>query len=259
MHQPLQSNHTHENDGEKRTKIVVIITLVMMVIEIGTGVVYNSIALLADGLHMGTHAAALGITLYAYYFARTNSDIKDNPEKTEQVNALGGFASAIVLFIVALYIGWEALMRLSSPEPIGYEEAILVAIVGLVVNLYCAHILGDGHHHGHTHHEHHTHEFNSEKEGIVGEYLEDFNQVLNTFGGWLTDSKNIDDLNLRGAYLHVLSDALISIFVIFALLMGMMFGLEMLDPIVGMIGGIVIAKWSVGLIKDSSKVLLEME
>ena len=82
---------------------------------------------------------------------------------------------------------------------------------------------------------------------------------MNTFGGWLTDSKNIDDLNLRGAYLHVLSDALISIFVIFALLMGMMFGLEMLDPIVGMIGGIVIAKWSVGLIKDSSKVLLEMK
>ena len=259
MHQPLQHNDTHREDGEKRTRIVVIITLVMMIIEIGTGVVYNSIALLADGLHMGTHAAALGITLYAYYFARTNSDIKDNPEKTEQVNALGGFASAIVLFIVALYIGWEALMRLSNPKPIGYEEAILVAIVGLVVNLYCAHILGDGHQHSHTHHEHHTHKFDSKKWGIIGEYLEDFNKVLKTFGGWLTDSKNIDDLNLRGAYLHVLSDALISIFVIFALLMGMMFGLEMLDPIVGMIGGIVIAKWSVGLIKDSSKVLLEME
>ena len=259
MHQPLQPDHTHKGDGEKRTKIVVIITLVMMVIEIGTGVVYNSIALLADGLHMGTHAAALGITLYAYYFARTNPNIKDNPEKTEQVNALGGFASAIVLFIVALYIGWEALVRLSNPEPIGYEEAVLVAIVGLVVNLYCAHILGDGQQHSHTHHEHHTHEFDSKKWGIIGEYLEDFNQVLNTFGGWLTDSKNIDDLNLRGAYLHVLSDALISIFVIFALLMGMMFGLEMLDPIVGMVGGIVIAKWSVGLIKDSSKVLLEMK
>ena len=259
MHQPLQPDHTHKGDGEKRTRIVVIITLVMMVIEIGTGVVYNSIALLADGLHMGTHAAALGITLYAYYFARTNPNIKDNPEKTEQVNALGGFASAIVLFIVALYIGWEALVRLSNPEPIGYEEAILVAIVGLVVNLYCAHILGDGQHHSHAHHEHHTHEFDSKKWGIIGEYLEDFNKVLKTFGGWLTDSKNIDDLNLRGAYLHVLSDALISIFVIFALLMGMMFGLEMLDPIVGMIGGIVIAKWSVGLIKDSSKVLLEMK
>ena len=259
MHQPLQPDHTHKGDGEKRTRIVVIITLVMMVIEIGTGVVYNSIALLADGLHMGTHAAALGITLYAYYFARTNPDIKDNPEKTEQVNALGGFASAIVLFIVALYIGWEALVRLSNPEPIGYEEAILVAIVGLIVNLYCAHILGDGQQHGHAHHEHHTHDFDSKKWRIIGDYLEDFNQVLNTFGGWLTDSKNIDDLNLRGAYLHVLSDALISIFVIFALLMGMMFGLEMLDPIVGMIGGIVIAKWSVGLIKESSKVLLEMK
>ena len=125
---------------------------------------------------MGTHAAALGITLYAYYFARTDPNIKNNPEKTEQVNALGGFASAIVLFIVALYIGWEALMRLSSPEPIGYEEAILVAIIGLIVNLYCAHILGDGHHHTHTHHEHHTNEFDSGKWGIIGEYLEDFNQ-----------------------------------------------------------------------------------
>ena len=127
------------------------------------------------------------------------------------------------------------------------------------MNLYCAHILGDGHHHSHGHREHHTHKFDSGKWGIIGEYLEDFNHVLNTFGGWLTDSKNIDDLNLRGAYLHVLSDALISIFVIFALLMGMIFGLEMLDPIVGMVGGIVIAKWSVGLIKDSSKVLLEMD
>ena len=259
MHQPLQTDHMHENDGEKRTRTVVIITLIMMVIEIGTGIVSNSVALLADGLHMGTHAAALGITLYAYYFARTDPNIKNNPEKTEQVNALGGFASAIVLFIVALYIGYEALSTLYEPVAIKYKEAIIVAIIGLFVNLYCAYILGDGHHHNHEHSHEHSHELDSKKWGILGGYLEDFNHVLNTFGGWLTDSNDIDDLNLRGAYLHVLADALVSIFVIFALLLGKSFGWAMLDPMVGIIGGIVIAKWAIGLIRDSSKVLLEIE
>ena len=259
VHQDHSHNHTHEIDGEGRTRIVVIITLIMMVIEIGTGIISHSVALLADGLHMGTHAAALGITLYAYYFSRTHPEIKDNQAKTEQVNALGGFASAVVLFIVALYIGYKALNSLIEQPIIGYKEAVLVAIVGLIVNLYCAYILGGAHHHSHTYDKQRSHEFDSKKWGIIGGYLDDFDSIMGIFGGWLTDSKNIDDLNLRGAYLHVLSDALISIFVIFALLMGMIFDWGFLDPVVGIIGGIVIAKWSIGLIKDSSKILLEME
>ena len=232
----------------------------MMVLEIGTGVVSHSVALLADGLHMGTHAAALGITLYAYYFSRTHPEIKNNKAKTEQVNALGGFASAVVLFIVALYIGYEAMNSLVEKPDIGYKEAILVAIVGLIVNLYCAYLLGGKHQHEHTYNDHHSRELDSEKWGkMIGGYLEDFDSVMGKFGGWLTDSKNIDDLNLRGAYLHVLSDALISVFVIIALVMGMIFSLGFLDPMVGIVGGIVIAKWSIGLIKDSSKILLKME
>ncbi|HJM17599.1 MAG TPA: cation diffusion facilitator family transporter, partial [Candidatus Poseidoniia archaeon] len=153
----MSADHHHhhlDDDSEHKTRIVVAITLVMMVIEVAFGYITKSMALLADGWHMGTHAAALGITLYAYYYARNESKVKG---KRDKVMALGGFASAIVLAIVALYIGWESVDRLMVPQRIDFEDAIIVAFIGLVVNLVCANILGieNHHHHGHDHdHDH---------------------------------------------------------------------------------------------------------
>ena len=139
-------------DGERRTQVVVAITLVMMVVEIATGLFTNSVALLADGWHMGTHAAALGITLYAYHFTRVHPDIEEGSVQASRANALGGFASAIVLGIVALYIGYEAFLHFVDRPEINYGQALPVAVIGLLVNGWCAWILGHGHsEHGHTH------------------------------------------------------------------------------------------------------------
>ena len=140
-------HHLDDDDSEQKTRIVVVITIVMMIIEVTYGYITKSMALLADGWHMGTHAAALGITLYAYHYARNESKVEG---KRDKVMALGGFASAIVLAIVALYIGWESVDRIIAPEKIQFKEAIIVAFIGLVVNLVCANILGiENHNHGH--------------------------------------------------------------------------------------------------------------
>ena len=143
-------------DGERRTQVVVAITLVMMVVEIVTGSLTSSVALLADGWHMGTHAAALGITLYAYHFTRTHPDIEVGSPQASRASALGGFASAIVLGIVALYIGYEAFRHFVERPEISYGQALPVAVIGLFVNGWCAWILGQGHEggghpHGHAH------------------------------------------------------------------------------------------------------------
>ena len=270
----MSGHHHHDIDDEEsesKTRLVVIITLVMMVIEITAGLFTKSMGLLADGWHMGTHAAALGITLYAYYFARTESRVK-NSKST--VMALGGFASSIVLGIVALYIGWESFGRILEPEEIQFQEAILVAIIGLIVNLVCANILGiENHHHGHSHdHEHdhgHGHEHDHEhleKESQGGwdtafsSYKDDWNLLLGKFDSFLTNPNDIEDLNRRGAYLHVLADALVSVMVIIALIIGMFNpNFTVLDPIIGIIAGIVIARWAVGLLIESRNQILDIE
>ena len=255
-------NHSVDEDSESKTKLVVAITLVMMVIEVGFGYLYNSMALLADGWHMGTHAAALGITLYAYYYARNEVKVKG---KRDKVMALGGFASAIVLAIVALWIGIESFERLVTPEKIKFQEAIIVAFIGLVVNLVCANILGiENHHHHHGHDHDHSEPKEIEKgtwATAIESYKNDWRFISDKFDNIITNPDDIEDLNRRGAYLHVLADALVSVLVIIALVIGL-FNDELgqrLDPLIGILAGIVIARWALGLLIGSRNQLLDID
>ena len=267
----MSAGHHHQDiddqDSESKTRLVVGITLVMMVVEVLFGYITKSMALLADGWHMGTHAAALGITLYAYYYARKEAKVSG---KKDKVMALGGFASAIVLAIVALYIGWESVDRIIEPQEIQYKEAVVVAFIGLVVNLVCANILGieNHHHHGHSHdhsHDHNDHENSEPKKGtwsaVIHSYKNDWKFISDKFDNIMTNPEDIEDLNRRGAYLHVLADALVSVLVIIALVVGLFnqgMG-EILDPLIGILAGVVIARWSVGLLIESRNQLLDIE
>ena len=269
-HSHHHHHHDDDADSERKTRLVVAITVVMMVIEVSAGIFTKSMALLADGWHMGTHAAALGITLYAYYYVRTESKVK---KKKDQVMALGGFASAIVLGLVALYIGWESLDKIINPADIKFKEAMVVAIIGLVVNIACANILGHDHHHGHHHH-HHDHDEPKKKPKktepeendrgtwsmVLDSYREDWKVMLGKFEGVMTNPDDIEDLNRRGAYLHVLADALVSVMVILALLFGLLnpSAFSILDPLIGIVAGAVIARWAIGLLIDSRNQLLEI-
>ena len=266
----MSSSHSHhhndEEESERKTRLVVVITLIMMTIEVSAGMLTNSMALLADGWHMGTHAAALGITLYAYYYIRRESKVK---KKKDRVMALGGFASAIVLGLVALYIGWESFDKIINPADIKFKEAMLVAIIGLVVNIGCANILG--HDHGHHHDEPKKKPGQPKKTKpkgndrgtwnlVLDSYRKDWKVMLGKFEGVMTNPDDIDDLNRRGAYLHVLADALVSVMVIVALLFGMLnpSAFSILDPLIGIVAGAVIARWAVGLLIDSRNQLLEI-
>ncbi len=269
-HSHHHHHHDDDADSERKTRLVVVITVVMMVIEVSAGILTKSMALLADGWHMGTHAAALGITLYAYYYVRTESKVK---KKKDQVMALGGFASAIVLGLVALYIGLDSILKIIEPVDIEFEEAMLVAIIGLVVNIGCANILGHDHHHGHHHH-HHNHDEpkknpkkTESKENdrgtwsmVLDSYRKDWKVMLGKFESVMTNPDDIEDLNRRGAYLHVLADAVVSVMVIIALLVGIFqedIG-KILDPLIGIVAGVVIARWAIGLLNDSRNQLLEI-
>ena len=263
-HSHHHHHHDDDEDSERKTRLVVAITVVMMVIEVSAGIFTKSMALLADGWHMGTHAAALGITLYAYYYIRSESKVK---KKKDRVMALGGFASAIVLGLVALYIGWESFDKILNPADIKFKEAMLVAFIGLVVNIGCANILG--HDHGHHHHDKpkKTSKKTKPKENdrgtwnmVLDSYRKDWKVMLGKFEGVMTNPDDIDDLNRRGAYLHVLADALVSVMVIVALLFGMLnpSAFSILDPLIGIVAGAVIARWAVGLLIDSRNQLLEI-
>lgn len=208
---------------KKRTKAVIIITLITMIAEIYFGIVTNSMALTADGFHMGTHALALLITFFCCVLAIKFAD------KTEKFNALGGYTSAILLGLTSVGIIWESVERLLNPLEISFESAVLVAVVGLVVNFICAFVMGGRHHHHHDAHEH------------CDEHTEH------------------ENLNYKAAYLHILADAFTSILAIAALLLGKFFGLTILDPVIGVFGGLIIAKWAADLIKSSSLVLLDFK
>lgn len=212
--------------GERNTRRVILLTLMMMVIEISAGMIFGSMALLADGWHMGTHAAALGITAIAYHYARRHSDNPKYTFGTGKVGVLGGFTSAIVLAIVALLMAAESFERLFSPRHIRFDEAIIVAVSGLIVNLISAYILRDRHHHSHHHSPAHQHQ---------------------------------RDYNLSAAYLHVLADALTSVLAIIALITGKAFGWIWMDPIMGIVGAAVIVRWSYGLLRNTSKILLDRD
>jgi cation diffusion facilitator family transporter len=244
----LSQKHTHEHvflsqshdENARRTLWVVVLTFLMMVGEIAAGYVTGSMALLADGFHMATHAGALGIAAAAYSFARRNANNGRFSFGTGKVGDLAGFASALILMLVALGIGIESLMRLFQPTQVAFGEATLIAVVGLLVNIVSAFMLSGGHgHHGHHHHGHHSHD----------DHDHHAHEKHHGHGG---------DNNLRSAYVHVLADALTSVLAIGALLAGRYLGWVWLDPLMGVVGAVVIAKWSVGLIKQSANVLLDV-
>jgi cation diffusion facilitator family transporter len=255
----LASPHRHDFLGpdhgrnESRTWAVIGLTTAMMVAEITAGSVFGSMALLADGWHMATHAAALLITALAYRFARRRADDARFTFGTGKVGDLAGFASAVVLAVVALLILWESVLRLATPVAIGFNEALAIAVIGLVVNLVCAWLLGGhghahlGQSHGHGHHHHgHDHHHDHDDNLLAG-----LGQPMPQATTPPTDN------NLQSAYAHVLADALTSVLAILALLLGAAFGWTSLDPLIGILGALVILRWSVGLLRDSGAVLLD--
>ena len=240
MHTSSMEKWTHEHSfhgetdaAERNTKRVVWLTVIMMVGEIAAGLAFGSMALLADGWHMGTHAAALGITLFAYAYARKHAGNAEFSFGTGKVGILGGYSSAIVLGVVALLMAVESVARLISPQDIRFDQAIAVAVLGLVVNIVSAFMLGGAHHHDHHHHGH--------SHGRAHDHGHHHHQ----------------DQNLRAAYLHVLADALTSVLAIVALLLGRSLGWVWLDPIMGIVGAVIILKWAIGLGKDTAAVLLD--
>ncbi|MCM8528033.1 MAG: CDF family Co(II)/Ni(II) efflux transporter DmeF [Lentisphaeraceae bacterium] len=233
--------HSHNfsvqnSEGETRTKYVLVLTVVTMVVEISAGSIYGSMALLADGWHMGTHAAAFLLTIYAYSYARKNADNPKFSFGTGKVNVLGGFASAVALAVVALVMLLESLFRLFNPEMIQFNQAIAVAVIGLIINIVSAFLLKDhhhhDHHHGHEEHDHHHHDHDHEHH-------------------------HHHDHNLKAAYLHVLVDAMTSLLAIIALLAGKYYGWHGLDPVMGIVGAVIITRWSLSLIKQTSPILLD--
>jgi cation diffusion facilitator family transporter len=214
--------------GERRTLWVIFITATMMVVEITTGLAYGSMALLADGLHMASHTAALGITTIAYVYTRRCAADSRFCFGTGKVNAFAGYTSAVLLALFALLMAWESLNRMFNPVEIAFNQAIAVAVLGLIVNGASMFMLG-GQHHGHDHDHDHDHKH----------------------------SHAHADHNLRAAYLHVLADALTSLLAIFALLAGKFLGLNWMDPLMGIVGATLVARWSLGLIRDTSGILLD--
>jgi cation diffusion facilitator family transporter len=232
--QQWQHDHIFGQDkvrpGERRTLWVILITATMMVVEITTGLAYGSMALLADGLHMASHTAALGITTIAYVYTRRCAADSRFCFGTGKVNAFAGYTSAVLLALFALLMAWESVTRLFNPVEISFNQAIVVAVLGLIVNGASMIMLGE-HHHGHDHEHQHADPHHH--------------------GHGHTDH------NLRAAYLHVLADALTSLLAIFALLAGKFMGLNWMDPAMGIVGAILVARWSLGLIRDTSGILLD--
>ena len=230
MHDHVFDTDSHA--AERGTRAVMWITATMMVVEIIAGWWFNSMALLADGWHMSSHAVAIGLSAFAYAAARRYARDSRFAFGTWKIEVLGGFASAIFLLGVAAMMVYASVERIFSPQPIHYQEAIIVATIGLIVNIVCAMILGgvhdhhdhgehsDTHHHGHDHHH---------------------------------------DLNLKSAYLHVIADAATSVFAIIALTGGWVFGWAWLDPVMGIVGATLVAIWAKNLIVETGKVLLDRE
>ncbi|NPU64707.1 CDF family Co(II)/Ni(II) efflux transporter DmeF [Bradyrhizobium sp. 83012] len=234
----------HERN-ERRTWFVVGLTLVMMAGEIAAGSLFGSMALLADGWHMGTHAAALGIAGLAYLFARRHARNPSFTFGTGKFGELAAFSSALILLIIAIQVAYESGIRLLNPEPIAYGEAIAVAVLGLLVNLVSAWLLADSHQH-HHHGRHHG-----------GHHHDDHGEHGHHHGHHHPHDHGHHDNNLRAAYLHVLADAATSLLAIGALLIGMVLGWSWADAAVGLVGSAVIASWAYGLIRDAGAVLLD--
>jgi cation diffusion facilitator family transporter len=230
--------HVSNEAAEKSTRLVMWITAAMMVIEIFAGWWFNSMALLADGWHMSSHAVAIGLSAVAYATSRRFANDPRFAFGTWKIEILGGFASAIFLLGVATLMVVGSLERVLHPQTIHYEEAIVVAILGLLVNLLCAFILGRAHDHGPAHDSHHHH---------------------HDHGHQHHGHHHHHDLNLKSAYIHVISDAATSVLAIIALVGGLMYGWSWLDPVMGIVGALLVALWAKGLIVDTGKILLDRE
>jgi cation diffusion facilitator family transporter len=223
--------------NERRTWIVIGLTAVMMAGEIIAGLLFGSMALLADGFHMATHAGALTITAIAYLYARRQVRDERFTFSTGKLGELAAYTSAIILAVISLLIGFESAMRLMAPVPIRFDEAIMVAVVGLAVNLVSAWVLQDGSGHAHPHDHGAGRRAHSKDHGH--------------------DHRGGEDNNLRAAYFHVLADALTSVLAIVALLVGRFYGWVWMDPLMGIIGSLVIARWSWSVLKGAGAVLLD--
>jgi len=223
-----EKSHSHDFDtsnpiAKKNTLYATLLTFITMLIEIIGGLYYNSMALLADGWHMSSHVLALGMAYMAYVMAnKYANDFRFN-FGTYKIEVLGGYTSAILLLVVAFFMVYHSIERLFNPANIAYKEAISIAVLGLIVNLICAWLLKDDHNHHDHHHDHHH------------------------------------DINLKAAYIHVLADALTSVLAIIALTSGMLWGADWLDPMMGIVGSVLVFVWALGLIKQSGKILLDAE
>jgi len=230
--------------NERRTWAVIVLCTLMMALEIGGGLLFGSVALVADGLHMSTHAGALLIAALAYTYARRHADDPRFAFGTGKLGDLAGFTSAVILAMISLLIAWEALDHLLHPGVIDFNEALPIAVLGLVVNLGSAWLLGgDHHHHGHGHdhdHDHgHDHDCDDHDHGHHAH-------------------KAHRDNNMRAAFVHVIADAAVSVLVIVALLLARSFGWMWMDPLAGLVGAVVIASWAWTLIRDTGAILLDM-
>jgi cation diffusion facilitator family transporter len=259
------SPHSHvflgddHDRAERRTWAVIILCTIMMIAEIVGGALFGSLALIADGLHMSTHAGALLLAALAYTFARKYAADPDFTFGTGKFGDLAGYSSAIVLAMIAILIGYEAVSRFLNPVPIAFNEAIPIAVLGLAVNIVSAWLLAGSHHHGHGHahghdhshahvhdHSHHDHEHDDHEPD------EDHDHTQNH-----VDERHHRDNNMRAAVIHVAADAAVSVLVIVGLLLARAFGWLWMDPLAGLLGALVIASWSIGLVRDTGAILLD--
>ena len=243
QHTSLERRHSHQFDqgnplAQKKILIATILTAVMMILEILGGWIFNSMALLADGWHMSSHMLALGLAYFAYRMARQYASDSRFSFGTWKIEILAGYSSAILLMVVALLMGIQSIERLFNPVTIHFNEAIPIAVVGLVINLVCAWLLHDG---GHEHHHHHSHD-----------HHQDDHQHTH-------DHHHHHDLNQKAAFLHVVADAVTSVLAIIALFAAKYFSWNFLDALLGIIGALLVAKWSWGLIQETGKTLLDAE
>jgi cation diffusion facilitator family transporter len=234
----------HER-AERRTWAVIVLCTVMMIAEIIGGVLFGSLALIADGLHMSTHAGALLLAALAYTYARKYANDRSFTFGTGKFGDLAGYSSAIVLAMIALLIGYEAVSRLLNPVPISFNEAIPIAVLGLVVNVASAWLLAGGHRHDHGHGHAHGHSHDHSHDHGEEHHHEP------------AHSAHHRDNNMRAAVVHVMADAAVSILVIIGLVLARTFGWLWMDPLAGFIGALVIANWSMALMRDTGGILLD--